>query len=66
MLLRVMYHDQRYDFIKAARLNEFIEAGTLAMFQRGGGWARVGVDPIRSKKTNSSYNGDERRQSRLV
>ena len=66
MLLRVMYDDQRYDFIKAARLNEFIEDGTLAMFQRGGGWARVGVDPIRSKKTDSSYNGSERRQSQVA
>jgi hypothetical protein len=66
MLLRVMYLGQRYDFIKAARLNEFIEAGTLAMFQRGGGWARVGVDPIRSKKIDASYSGSERRQSQAA
>ncbi len=63
MLLRVMYHNQKYDLIKAARLNEMIEAGKITMFQRGGGWVRVGVDPIRSKKTDSSYNGSERRQS---
>ncbi len=66
MLLRIMYQNQKYDFIKASRLNEFIEAGTLAMFQRRGGWARVGVDPIRSKKTDPSYNGIERRQGRGV
>lgn len=46
MLLRVMYQDHRYDFIKASRLNEFIEAGTVAMFQRVGGLVRVGIDPI--------------------
>jgi hypothetical protein len=66
MLLRVMYRDQSYDFIKATRLNEFIEAGTLAMFQRSGGWARVVIDPIWTKNTTSSYNGAERRQSQVV
>jgi hypothetical protein len=66
MLLRVMYHNERYDFIKAARFNEFIEVGTLAMFQRSGGWVRVDIDPIRSKKTDSSYNGAERRQSQVA
>jgi hypothetical protein len=63
MLLRVMYPGEKYDFVKASRLNEMIEAGKITMFQRGGGWARVGVDPIRSKKTDATYNGSERRQS---
>lgn len=66
MLLHVMYHDQRYDFIKASRLNEMIEAGRITMFQRGGEWVRVGIDPIRSKKTTSSYNSSERRQSQVA
>lgn len=66
MLLRVMYPGQRYDLIKAARLNEMIEAGKITMFQRSGGWVRVGIDPIRSKKTDPSYNGAERRQSQGV
>jgi hypothetical protein len=61
-----MYYNQRYDFIKATRLHEFIEAGSLAMFQRGSGWVSVGVDPIRSKKTDSSYNGVERRRSQVA
>lgn len=66
MLLRVMYQNQRYDFIKAARLSEMIEAGVIAMFQRRGGWVRLGVDPIRVKKTDASYNGSERRQSQAA
>ena len=63
MMIRVMYHDEKYDFIPASRLNELIEAGKIAMFQRGdSGWVRVGVDPIRSNNTESSYTGIERRQ----
>ncbi len=63
MMIRVMYHDEKYDFVPAHRLNELIETGRIAMFQRGNsGWVRVGVDPIRSKDTESSYSGIERRQ----
>lgn len=63
MLIRVMYHDEKYDFVPAARLNELIENGRIAMFQRGSsGWVRVGVDPTRSSKAESSFNGTERRQ----
>ncbi len=67
MLIRVMYHDEKYDLIPASRLNELIEAGKIRMFQRGSsGWVRVGVDPIRSKKTESAYNGTERRQPQVA
>lgn len=63
MLIRVMYHDEKYDFVPASRLNELIETGRIAMFQRGSsGWVRVGVDPIRSKETESPHTGIERRQ----
>ena len=63
MLIRVMYHDEKYDLVPAARLNELIENGRIAMFQRGSsGWVRVGIDPIRSSKTEPSFDGAERRQ----
>lgn len=67
MLIRVMYHDEKYDLIPAARLNEMIETGRIAMFQRGNsGWVRVGVDPVRSKKADPFYNGTERRQPQVA
>lgn len=66
MLLRVMYPGQKYDFVKASRLNEMIEAGKITMFQRGGGWVRLGIDPIRTNNTTSSYSGVERRKSQIV
>jgi hypothetical protein len=58
-----MYHDEKYDLVPASRLNELIETGRIAMFQRGSsGWVRVGADPIRSKNTEALYAGIERRQ----
>jgi len=67
MLIRVMYHDEKYDFVPAARLNELIENGRIAMFQRGSsGWVRVGVDPVRSKDSESPYAGIERRQPQVA
>lgn len=65
MVIRVIYQNQRYDFVKASRLDEFIETGAIASFQRRSGWVRVGLDPIRATTTDSSftYKGKERRQS---
>lgn len=64
-MIRVIYQNQRYDFVKASRLDEFIETGAVASFQRRSGWVRVGMDPIRATTTDSSfaYKGKERRQS---
>ncbi len=63
MLIRIVYQNQRYDFIKASRLDEFIETGAIASFQRRGVWVRVGIDPIRGQTTGSTYRGEERRRS---
>jgi hypothetical protein len=65
MVIRVIYQNQRYDFVKASRLDEFIETGAIASFQRSSGWVRVGIDPIRATISDSSYTykGKERRQS---
>ena len=49
MLIRVVYNNDKYDFLKPARLDESLKAGTIAMFQRSSGWARVGIDPLRNK-----------------
>jgi hypothetical protein len=66
MVIRVIYQNQKYDFVKASRLDEFIETGAIASFQRRSGWVRVGIDPIRATTTefSNAYRGKERRQSR--
>ena len=64
MLIRVIYQNQRHDFVKDSRLDEFIETRAIASFQRRSGWVRVGIDPIRATTTDSIYTGEERRRSR--
>ena len=66
MLIRVIYQNQRYDFVKASRLDELIESGAVASFKRRTGWVRVGIDPIRTMITDASYAyyGEERRKTR--
>lgn len=62
MLVHVVYHDEKHDFIKDTRLNEFIEAGKIARFLRSDGWVSVGVDPVRTNPPDFAYSGIERRQ----
>lgn len=62
MLIRVFYNDNRYDYVKDVRLDEFIESGKILKFQRNDGWVTIGVDPIRKKKITTSYPGPERRR----
>lgn len=50
MLIRVIYQNFQYDFVKPWVLDELIEAGKVAMFRRRGGWVIVGIDPVRTKK----------------
>lgn len=61
MLVHVVYHDEKHDFIKDTRLNEFIEAGKIARFLRSDGWVRVGADPTRVNSPDFAYSGVERR-----
>ena len=62
-MIRVIYQNQTYDFVKASRLEELIETGAVASFKRRKGWVRVGIDPIRAVMTDSSYKGKERRKT---
>ncbi len=63
MLIRVMYHDFRYDLVKSFRLDEFLEEGRISMFRRRSGWVFVGIDPIRRNKGRHSAPYDRRRSS---
>ena len=60
-MIRIMYYDNSYDMVKAFRLDDLIPKGKIAKFLRSDGWVTVGVDPIRSGKSEN-YHGPERRK----
>jgi hypothetical protein len=53
MLIRVVYQDNTYDFMNPARLDQSLKAGTISRFQRSSGWARVGIDPLRTQRNDA-------------
>ena len=61
MMVRILYHNNRYDMVKSTRLDDLISSKSVAKFQRSSGWVTIGVDPIRSPKSSLPYNGPERR-----
>ncbi|HMB16327.1 MAG TPA: hypothetical protein VKN62_08425 [Pelovirga sp.] len=60
----VVYDDGMMDKVDALSLQILIEEQMIVKFQRGKGWAYVGVDPIR-KSQRDDYSGPERRQTHL-
>ncbi len=62
MLIRVLYNDNRYDYVQDSRLDELISSGIIKQFQRSDGWVMVGQDPVRGMG-NVMYNGPERRRA---
>ena len=62
MLIRVVYDDFRYDFVKPFCLNELLTAGRISMFRRSSGWVLVGIDPVREPRSSPARRID-RRQS---
>lgn len=66
MLIRVMYKDNKYDYVPDSRLDELIESGKIKQFCRTDGWVTVGEDPIRgmgSVPDRVGYGGPERRRA---
>jgi hypothetical protein len=61
MLIRVVYTNNKFDFVKPFRLDRLLEEGRIAMFRRSCGWVQVGIDSIRVEKKYSFYSGQERR-----
>ncbi len=60
MLIRVLYHDGKYDMVKDRYLGLYIDSGKILKFKRKDGWVTIGVDPIR--RSERPYNGPERRR----
>lgn len=60
MVIRVMYKNNKYDMVKAFRLDELIDSGKIVKFHRSDGWATIGFTRLRG--TGGIYNGHDRRQ----
>ncbi len=60
MVLRVMYKNNKYDMVKASRLDELIDSGKIVKFHRSDGWATIGLTRLR--ETDGIYNGPDRRR----
>lgn len=65
MLIRVMYHEGRFDMVKPQMLDNLLGKKRVSTFKRAGGWAVIGQDPIRSNHRNRNYGGPERRSGGL-
>lgn len=62
----VILKDGTYHHFTPRVLDVLLESHRVHKFKRSGGWATVGVDPVRMRKraTNQNgYNGPERRSA---
>jgi hypothetical protein len=49
-IVRVEYHNNRYDYVRDTQLDRLIETSKVTRFLRKSGWVHVGIDPLRQKK----------------
>ena len=61
MIIRVLYEDDRHDYVPAFRLDDLIAEGRIKKFYRSDGWVTIGKDPIRGAG-GPRYGGPERRK----
>lgn len=61
MLIKIQYHNNKYDYVKPWMLDKLLESDKIQSFYRSSGWAHVGKDKIRG--IGGFYNGTERRQT---
>lgn len=62
MIIRVMFNDLHYDYLKDVILDEFIRTNQIVKIYRNSeGWIVVGKDHIRGD--GGTYTGPERRMS---
>ena len=60
MLIRVIYHDDRFDMVRPEILDRLLEAGNVREFKRHDGWVMPGFDNLRSRN-RKEYSGSDRR-----
>lgn len=57
----VVYDDGMMDQVDTRSLQALIDRDVIIKFQRGDGWAYLGVDPVR-RSQRDDYSGPERRR----
>lgn len=61
----VILKDGTYHHFTPRVLNVLLETHRVHKFKRSGGWATVGIDPVRTKKSvgvnGQAYHGQDRR-----
>lgn len=62
MMIRICRPDGTYDMVKASHLERLMLLQQVHCFERTGGWAVVGRDPVRTRRGNR-YTGPERRNT---
>lgn len=60
MLIQVSYDDEKYDYVKDFVLDRLIETGTISRFKRSSGWVRIGIDPVRTRRSDNFAGVDRR------
>ncbi|MBW2451980.1 MAG: hypothetical protein JRF07_06480 [Deltaproteobacteria bacterium] len=60
MMIRVLYHDGRFDMVKPKYLASLLDKQKVTGFKRSEGWVMVGRDPLRVNSAQE-YHGPERR-----
>ena len=63
MILKVQYHDGKFDYVSDSALAKLIHKNAIKRFYRPSEakWTVVGIDPVRG--WGGRYTGPERRQS---
>lgn len=61
MMIRVVYHDGRYDMVKRWAFETLLAQRKIQGFRRSSGWVRIDRDPLRGSRRTLDYQGEDRR-----
>lgn len=61
MMIRVVYHDGRYDMVKRWAFETLLAQRKIQGFRRASGWVRIDRDPLRGSRQTLDYQGEDRR-----
>ncbi|PLX79659.1 MAG: hypothetical protein C0616_10830 [Desulfuromonas sp.] len=63
MMIRVVYHNGRYDMVNQQALDRMIDTGTVSHFRRSSGWVTIGRDQVRMTVPDARQPEIERRST---
>lgn len=61
MMIRVVYHDGRYDMVKRWAFETLLAQRQIQGFRRSSGWVRIDRDPLRGSRGTHDFQGEDRR-----